>query len=472
MFPNLRELDLRYFDGGNPQKDYISNKFHFIYPTSKLERIADIGECELTCQLAASNLCNRLKSLELDFSDSPGSMSNIVIPRLKNMPVLENLYITNTKIKLAELEIIHSNLPLLKTLELKEIDIIDDDLPRDIKPATSIASLNLRIEKTPELHTHIQFYQYMAKKYPSVTTFLHHDHVMNNQSPDYLIQLYKRGIFPFLQNIKTHRNNYYFDNYCNGLDAFKKFDEFGWRLKYLYIKSFIDDTIFLEELAQSEQSKYIEELALEEILPEPMNMLINMEALTTLSIDYNFSYMNHNVEEKQIIHFNQLLEACPPTLSTLSISGVDFVLTESTTRLTSIKHLKLTLVDLTPELARFIETSFPHLSTLYLHCNISNNVTISLPNHNLEIVCILIEYDQHWSNNFSLRTTCDDKLEYYAPRATQNDTATSYFPTITRCVPVTRERLTEPFMFDFICASVKESSFSVREKKRAIEPIM
>jgi hypothetical protein len=80
MFPNLQYLNLTEISNVFPAKDYISRPFQFMHSTSKLKSVHDLGECELTCQLAISNLGQHLKLLELVFRNSPtGSYDRVIL---------------------------------------------------------------------------------------------------------------------------------------------------------------------------------------------------------------------------------------------------------------------------------------------------------------------------------------------------------------------------------------------------------
>jgi hypothetical protein len=75
-----------------------------------------------------------------------------------------------------------------------------------------------------------------------------------------------------------------------------------------------------------------------DIFPAPLEMMINMEALTFLEIAFENLCPS--------INFSQLIEACPATLTDLTIGNAKLTFNESTSKITSIQYLKLKDVDI------------------------------------------------------------------------------------------------------------------------------
>jgi hypothetical protein len=326
-FPNLREFELTETHCSSAITNYMNKKFHLLHATSKLERITEFGECELTCQLAISNACRHLYTLDLDFRGVGVSTSSIAVPQLKNMPVLRFFQLSKARMSLMELELLHSNLPSIESFRLDLVNVSAGEIPLKVEPATSIIELGLEICNVDDINTHIQLYKYMAKKYSSLSCFERTDMVIRDREHNYTRDVYNQGILPLYQMMAPHIVDFEFENYCDGLNAFNKFDTFGIKLDSLLIQSpygGTDDTPFLEELTQSQQSKYIFELELCGINPQPLTMLINMEVLQSLSITYNDDYAYPAEGDKKPIRLDQLVENCPATLTTLSTEYVLF----------------------------------------------------------------------------------------------------------------------------------------------------
>jgi hypothetical protein len=117
------------------------------------------------------------------------------------MPILETLHLIGVKLKLVDLEILHGNLGSIKYLNLDELDLCSGEMPRNVTPATLVTKLEYTIEEVTDLHTHIQFYKYMYKKYPSVSRPEGHDFVVGTESDEYVKEVYTKGIIPLYQDI-------------------------------------------------------------------------------------------------------------------------------------------------------------------------------------------------------------------------------------------------------------------------------
>jgi hypothetical protein len=360
-----------------------------MHSTSKLESVCDTDECELTCQLAISNLGQYLKLLELQFRNSPLGWYRDVIPHLKNMPVLQSLKLDACPVELTYMKILHNNLPSITELEITSSLIASSEIPVDVEPAIPITSFMFYFDfGADNLQMHIEFYKYLTKKYPSTNDFVCFDPGLRELHSIDVFEVYEEGIFPFPKRIGTQLIGFTFENYCEGLEPFAILDEIGCKFKEFTINSFNKDEYVFEDLTQSNQAEYIEILELNDIVPDPAGLLSNMKVLRSLIIDCSFSNYCSDMETETEIDLNQLLKACPATLTNLSSEYARVKYIGSTVTFTPIRLLNLTHVKLTPALAKTIETSFSNLLELELDGLITDNITISLPNHNLCMVRI------------------------------------------------------------------------------------
>jgi hypothetical protein len=91
----------------------------------------------------------------------------------------------------------------------------------------------------------------LVKKYPSVNKPNYTDKAVRDKNSDYVRDVYNKGILPWYQKIGSQIDTFSFDNYCDGLDAFRKFDLSGIKLKELRIQSLLENSpLFIEELVQ------------------------------------------------------------------------------------------------------------------------------------------------------------------------------------------------------------------------------
>jgi hypothetical protein len=199
IFPNLREIIFKAYNSHSFQ-NHLSRPFQFVNSTSKFEKIVDYGECELTRQLVLSNLCNKLKTLELDVRYSADSVISDTITQLKNMPVLEHLGFRGHKVTLMDLERMHCNLPTIKSLHLG-VHMLSGDIPRDVLASGLITKLHSTIYSVPDLLTHVQFYKYLYNNYPSANKPTYDDNVLLDADTDYVRDVYNEGIFPYTKEL-------------------------------------------------------------------------------------------------------------------------------------------------------------------------------------------------------------------------------------------------------------------------------
>jgi hypothetical protein len=287
-----------------------------------------------------------------------------------------------------------------------------------------------------------------------MTQFYNIIQFLQENDTDYMIDIYNNGIFPLYQTIGSQVNSYVFQNYIIGMDFFSKFDEFGMKLNELTIETWETTKIlFLEELAQSQQSKYLEKITLKDVIPEPINRMANMEVLETMWIDCMISYESPGWDTKEM-DFSQFLMACPATLTTLFIEGVHLTFSTSPSNTTFIKHLTLKHVGLTSSLTRSIEICFPKLSTLHLRDGLSTNTSILLRDHHLDKVDIILEYEENdGRNDFLVETKCVGDAQCHT--LTQKPLIK-----MDRQLHSHNDEMISSVALEFICSSVKQLSIS------------
>jgi hypothetical protein len=118
MFPNARELIIESSCGARDPNLHFTGLLDTTHLKSKVEILQDSDYCELATQLIHSNLCGRLKMLNLDFGDAEDD-SRTVVAQLKNIPILETLVLTSPHISVIELENLHQNIPDYSRLGIK-----------------------------------------------------------------------------------------------------------------------------------------------------------------------------------------------------------------------------------------------------------------------------------------------------------------------------------------------------------------
>jgi hypothetical protein len=271
----------------------------------------------------------------------------------------------------------------------------------------------------------------------------------NSTSDDYMRRLYNEGILPLYQNIRPRIDTFYIAVYCRGLSAFRKFDRFGIQLKELAVQYPFDDApLFLDDLAQSRQPKYIQKLTITDIVPAPLGVLTKMEALTYLEIDFSDTYYSHNEKFRKIIDFDEFIEVCPPTLTDLIIKCMRWDFSGQRSNVTSIQYLKLETIKISGGGGGVItESNFPELTVLHVNTISEGHLTISLLNHHLKGVNIEVQYPEFTEYTISVNTMDEDKLQRKVVWPGRSGKPNS------DCV--------ERELVKFTCASVEKSSYFI-----------
>jgi hypothetical protein len=297
----------------------------------------------------------------------------------------------------------------------------------------------------------------LVKKYPSVNKPNYTDKAVRDKNSDYVRDVYNKGILPWYQNNGSQIDTFTFDNYCDGLDAFRKFDRIGIKLKRLRIHPLLEvPPLFIEELAQSEQSKYIQNLTLENLDLAPLEMMINMEVLTSLILNFRDNYGEYGKESKTTLNFSQLIEACPATLTNLTIGNAKLTFNESASNITSIRSLKLSDVDTKPG-AAIMGANFPKLSILRVYAFIEGNLTISLPSNHLKEADIHTNYPQNKRYSLSINTMYEGRPQRTVswPIPDHGSKGEMY------CSDKSDSELKSDWVVDFTCASVEKLTYSI-----------
>jgi hypothetical protein len=146
--------------------------------------------------MLASNLGDRLGELQLDFEGIDGISTRTIVDQLKNLPVLKTLTLHDLNIGINDLKKIHTGLPTVQEFTLS-INITASEMPSNVLPATSITKLDIRIDNASDVNTHIQFYQYMLKKYSSVKVTEYLEEMILYYDPDDARRVYLNGILDF-----------------------------------------------------------------------------------------------------------------------------------------------------------------------------------------------------------------------------------------------------------------------------------
>jgi hypothetical protein len=232
--------------------------------------------------MMTSNLCGQLLSLHLDFKDLSISWGAI-LPQMKNMPILEQLILYTRFLSIADIELVHKNIPSIQDLRLDILEIQDSEMPPAIIPTTQLATMCFEIGVIDDLEIHMKWYRYVAQKYTSVTTWDHHDRGFMEEEDSQFI--YENGYLEFLELIAPTQTKLALDNIPENINVFEVLDSRDCRIIDFSLQHCPGETP-LQNLAQSKMSKYIEKLTVCETELGLFHHFQNFTMLTTLELYY------------------------------------------------------------------------------------------------------------------------------------------------------------------------------------------
>ncbi|KAI8890356.1 hypothetical protein K501DRAFT_266267 [Backusella circina FSU 941] len=272
-FPNVRVLKVEWSDGWIRQceeSSYFSEPIKMTRSTSKIKVLHDSVHCELALQMLKSNLCGRLEVLALNFSDVSHVSIQVILKKLKNLPVLKRLTLQNVAIKINNLESIHKNIPTVETFRLIDVSIRPGKAPSHVTSASSISTLEIDICRAVDRELHSRFYQYICKKYPNITNIEYNDQQLKSYTPDDLSYVYLNGIYDFYKYIIIpNKKKLKIKDIPNDFNLFELADHLNCQFEELHFIQYKGEALF-GYLAQSHQSKHIQKLILNDTVIAPL----------------------------------------------------------------------------------------------------------------------------------------------------------------------------------------------------------
>jgi hypothetical protein len=269
------------------------------------------------------------------------------------------------ELKVADLETLHNNIPSIQDLNLHDFMIWNSSIPQVVMPTTSFKTLSLSIKMCDRNTSLIDLYQYMTKKYIHVTHWNHSPKIWLYSRVN-IKKVFENGYLPFLQLIGPTQDELVFYFLQNGNDVFKVLDESGSQIKKFSFRKCQQETLF-QDLAQSNQAKYVKSLSLYETAIGSLDILGSMISLTTLNISLR----------SESFHLTDCLNACPSTLRNFSFKHDHVVLDRSTTHESFIENLTITSRTLTKEFGETISFCFPKLVNLQIQGALLEDVILT-----------------------------------------------------------------------------------------------
>ncbi|KAI8890296.1 hypothetical protein K501DRAFT_328656 [Backusella circina FSU 941] len=235
IFPNVRVLKVEWDPDAAPAGDhsYFNKPIEITYSQSKVRVLYDSAYCELASQMITSNLYGRLEDLYLNFSSIVDVSTCTLLDQLKNIPILKTLTLEALSIGINNLENIHDNLPTLQEFNLIYIRITTSKIPANITPVTSITSLKIIIDRAEDIEAHIQFYQYLTKKYAKTTVVGYLDLQLDSHLFTDAKRVYLSGILGFFRRMRPRKKALEMENVPDDLKVFEMCDSIKYQFEEL-----------------------------------------------------------------------------------------------------------------------------------------------------------------------------------------------------------------------------------------------
>jgi hypothetical protein len=398
----------RSFSELNQPFRYISD---LVYSKPKLEYLSDIGDCTLLFRIISLNLASQLNTLNLDFENFQHCQN--VVSQLKDLPILKRLYIGRARVKVLDLEMIHDNLSSIQNFALIDVSILASSMPSNITPATFIKNLKFKYPRYSDTETCVQTYRYMTKKYTNLSNIEYCDKVFRDDArnifnPSQQKHIYLNGALDFLKMVGSKQSKLFLSHLPSDVDVFEAVDAGDSKLKTLFLIKCESKTTF-QYLAQSKQSKYIEDLTIIDTRIDSTIPFESMSVLTKLSIGCVKRY-------SRPIHLGDCLAGCPPTLKTLILRKNVVLASSFPKKLESVEVLYLGVADIICNVGDIISECFPNLLDLTLHGKVTKGVHVALRNSHFRAADIQMgdpRGSKQFKYGFSFKPTNMAEANYY-----------------------------------------------------------
>ncbi|KAI8875443.1 hypothetical protein K501DRAFT_280362 [Backusella circina FSU 941] len=368
---------------------------------SRMRFIRDGDSCILLHAFVKAGLCSRLDEICLV------SFEPEVLPILKDMPYLTTLLLQYSYVDIAQLEMLHKNLPTLKYIAV-DIERFDYPIPTHIIPAVSITGLCVQMEY-PSQNDQINWLLYVSKKYPNLTMYYPEIETRGyepEEKEDFK-SVFLRAYEPFLKSVGSQLTSInlpgaQFDNF----EIFQKMDENGCQINTMILFS-DEDNSWTSALPQSNQAKSLEYLTVHDTRPLLFDWLKSMKKLKSLCI----STSSDEFEDSDKIDINMALESCSKTVKKIEINGGHYCVNSDVDDVFDIEEMRLDYGWAPTNIGQFIANCLPNLHTLSLNGSLHSDLNLILPNHHFSYVRLYFYEADKSHGNYAL-TTLKDSEQY------------------------------------------------------------
>ncbi|KAI8880322.1 hypothetical protein K501DRAFT_302273 [Backusella circina FSU 941] len=437
LFINLREIEFNSLCPSALEDHDFSKTYKIVPLPSKIQSICEYGTAIMTCSLAVSGLCSRLVSLRLHMMRFVSKTDpDVLCSLLRDMPILEYLEIWNQLVTPKHCEILHTNIPSLKSFSLHCIEHGGKDIVHEnIEPLSSITNLLLQVSISKSKNISIWF-RYIDKKYPN----LQHFHFGNSYST--------HGYEPEVlrQDWSSHLTSLDLTFIYFSSSLFHLLDRSGCKIKNLKLRGTTMELI--NALVRSKQRRYVEMLNIGMEYACSFEWLRKLKKLRDLSLGMDSQY---RAKASSIFQF------CPKTVESVDIKEyqVKFDI-EAMPKSLSIKNLVLDHNNKDLRMVSFIADCFPYLESLSIRKIFNGSEIYEFPNHHFSY----LNLDTYGFSGFNLAiTTLNDNVTrlYHLP-GQRSYVGQQKYENYIASVP--RAKMADGNCIKLVCGSVKDVVFA------------
>jgi hypothetical protein len=376
-FPNLKVLKIGICTVNNLRFPRGSNEPKL---TSFEGSISDL----CLTRLILSSPLPYLVHLTLHFGYTDDIIYTTIVPTLKNATALKNLSLSKSSFTIDQFELLHSNTPLLESLDIWGAWFVPVSEFPTITLVTSLKTLTI---SHPNFQQKCgdQWLYYFDKKYPKL------------EKSDFLI-LYKdfKDVSTMVKCMQDYPNIFREhrldmigcpDDDCKSIINLA--DEYEYKIKEL---SLDQQSLGIRHLIESKQSKFIDNLIIQGRKVDAFDWLNKFTSLN--SIVLNNRARNPDADDDYTIwniDLSIICRSCPPALQSITVSGAILQpIPACDQQYPSIKKLDILRHPKPFEhICHFISTCLPNLDKLCLDLRRYSNdqsPTFLFPNHHFSVI--------------------------------------------------------------------------------------
>ncbi|KAI8884043.1 hypothetical protein K501DRAFT_332943 [Backusella circina FSU 941] len=378
LFPNIRVFIALNIDPKTDFNDMRAADRLTPHPWyQRIEHIAEYANSMHSYYILTSGPCLNLTKLSIQWDDSKCTKS--LVDLLENAPALTTLSVTGSNLTLLDLEVLHRNVPLLKSLGVYDSQMECEVFPYDCEPAIHITHVDFTSIRVDTSREEVSLLLYFRKKYPNLVDFSYSLVVFDDFEFE-SEEGYHEGFLPLMESLGTQLTAFKFGLTVESVFPFDLLDEAGIKLKKLTLGLIIEEPA-LDELVQSCQPLYIQTLVTHYILDYSNLKWIN-EFMNLRELYMAQPFTTEDLIDKTL-DLDELLGVLGHKLRVLSVRGVVLTFNLMKIRKYRLEEFSLDMTCLSPQLDTFISQSFPELRSLSLKTWNWCNEAFILPNINL-----------------------------------------------------------------------------------------